>query len=162
MAGVVPPGEDRRRYRDAFIGNLRYAADAFAQHGIKVLIEALSPQVKPDYLFSSQHQAAELAAAVDRPNLFIQFDVFHAQLVDGDISGLMNSLAGRYAHIQIASVPERHEPDDGELNYPWLFAQLDASVIRLGRLRIPAARRYRRRARLGQALPVGSPPTPVI
>ncbi|CAI0862305.1 2-oxo-tetronate isomerase [Serratia ficaria] len=126
MAGVVPPGEDRRRYRDAFIGNLRYAADAFAQHGIKVLIEALSPQVKPDYLFSSQHQAAELAAAVDRPNLFIQFDVFHAQLVDGDISGLMNSLAGRYAHIQIASVPERHEPDDGELNYPWLFAQLDA------------------------------------
>ncbi|CAI1535145.1 Hydroxypyruvate isomerase [Serratia quinivorans] len=125
MAGVVPPGEDWQRYRDTFIGNIRYAADSFAQHGIQVLIEALSPQVKPNYLFSSQHQAEKLVEAVDRPNVFIQFDFFHAQLVDGNISGLMAALAGRYAHIQIASVPERHEPDDGELNYPWLFAQLD-------------------------------------
>lgn len=125
MAGVVPPGEDWQRYRDTFIENIRYAADSFAKQGIKVLIEALSPQVKPNYLFSSQHQAAELVDAIDRPNVFIQFDFFHAQLVDGNISGLMRSLAGRYAHIQIASVPDRHEPDDGELNYPWLFAQLD-------------------------------------
>lgn len=125
MAGVVPPGEDWQRYRDTFIENIRYAADSFAKQGIKVLIEALSPQVKPNYLFSSQHQAAELVDAIDRPNVFIQFDFFHAQLVDGNISGLMHSLAGRYAHIQIASVPDRHEPDDGELNYPWLFAQLD-------------------------------------
>ncbi|CAI0768989.1 HPr family phosphocarrier protein [Serratia proteamaculans] len=125
MAGVVPPGEDGQRYRDTFISNIRYAADSFAKHGIKVLIEALSPQVKPNYLFSSQHQAAKLVEAIDRPNVFIQFDFFHAQLVDGNISGLMTALAGRYAHIQIASVPERHEPDDGELNYPWLFAQLD-------------------------------------
>ncbi len=58
MAGVVPPGADWQRYRDTFIDNIRYAADRFAQHGIKVLIEALSPQVKPHYLFSSQHQAA--------------------------------------------------------------------------------------------------------
>jgi hydroxypyruvate isomerase len=125
MAGVVPPGEDWQRYRDTFIDNIRYAADSFAQHGIKVLIEALSPKVKPNYLFSSQYQAAKLVEAVDRPSVFIQFDFFHAQLVDGNISGLMTALAGRYAHIQIASVPERHEPDDGELNYPWLFAQLD-------------------------------------
>lgn len=126
MAGVVPPGADWQRYRDTFIDNIRYAADRFAQHGIKVLIEALSPQVKPHYLFSSQHQAAELVEAIDRSNVFVQFDFFHAQLVDGNISGLMHSLAGRYAHIQIASVPDRHEPDDGELNYPWLFDQLDA------------------------------------
>ncbi|CAI2438832.1 HPr family phosphocarrier protein [Serratia liquefaciens] len=126
MAGVVPPGEDWQRYRATFIDNIRYAADRFARHGVKVLIEALSPQVKPHYLFSSQHQAAELVEAINHPNVFVQFDFFHAQLVDGNISGLMRSLAGRYAHIQIASVPERHEPDDGELNYPWLFEQLDA------------------------------------
>ncbi|MFC0229361.1 HPr family phosphocarrier protein [Serratia aquatilis] len=125
MAGVVPPGEDIARYRETFISNLRYAADAFAPHGIKLMIEALSPPVKPNYLFSSQHQAAELVTAIDRPNVFIQFDFFHAQLVDGNISNLLKSLAGRYAHIQIASVPDRNEPDDGELNYPWLFAQLD-------------------------------------
>lgn len=126
MAGVVPPGEDWQRYRATFIDNIRYAADRFARRGVKVLIEALSPQVKPHYLFSSQHQAAELVEAINHPNVFVQFDFFHAQLVDGNISGLMRSLAGRYAHIQIASVPERHEPDDGELNYPWLFEQLDA------------------------------------
>lgn len=126
MAGVVPPGEDQARYRDTFIANLRYAADIFAAQGINVLVEALSPAVKPNYLFSSQHQAAEYVAAVDRPNVFIQFDFFHAQLVDGNISNLLTSLAGRYAHIQIASVPDRHEPDaDGELNYPWLFTLLD-------------------------------------
>lgn len=125
MAGVVPPGEDIARYRETFISNLRYAADAFAPHGIELMIEALSPAVKPNYLFSSQHQAAELVTAIDRPNVFIQFDFFHAQLVDGNISNLLKSLAGRYAHIQIASVPDRNEPDDGELNYPWLFAQLD-------------------------------------
>lgn len=125
MAGVVPPGEDIARYRETFISNIRYAADAFAPHGVKVLIEALSPPIKPNYLFSSQHQAAELVATIDRPNVFIQFDFFHAQLVDGNISNLIATLAGRYAHIQIASVPDRNEPDDGELNYPWLFAQLD-------------------------------------
>lgn len=125
MAGVVPPGEDSARYRDTFISNIRYAADVFAPYGIKVLIEALSPPVKPNYLFSSQHQAAELVTTIDRPNLFIQFDFFHAQLVDGNISNLIAALAGRYAHIQIASVPDRNEPDDGELNYPWLFTQLD-------------------------------------
>ncbi|WP_431223084.1 HPr family phosphocarrier protein [Serratia sp. L9] len=125
MAGVVPPGEDIARYRETFISNIRYAADAFAPHGIKVLIEALSPPVKPNYLFSSQHQAAELVEIIDRPNVFVQFDLFHAQLVDGNIGNLIASLAGRYAHIQIASVPDRNEPDDGELNYPWLFAQLD-------------------------------------
>ncbi len=127
MAGVVPPGEEWARYRDSFISNIRYAADRFASHDIKVLIEALSPQVKPNYLFSSQHQAAQLQQDIDRPNVFIQFDFFHAQLVDGNIGGLIETLAGRYAHIQIASVPARNEPDDGELNYPWLFELLDRS-----------------------------------
>lgn len=126
MAGVVPAGADRQRYLDTFIANARYAADAFAPHGVKVLLEALSPPVKPDYLFASQHQVAEAVAAIGRPNVFIQFDFFHAQLVDGNISGLLETLAGRYAHIQIASVPDRHEPDEGELNYPWLFDRLDA------------------------------------
>lgn len=125
MAGVVPAGQDIARYQETFISNLRYAADICAVQGIKVLIEALSPQIKPNYLFASQHQAVELAAKIDRPNLFIQFDFFHAQLVDGNISHLITSLAGRYAHIQIASVPDRNEPDDGELNYPWLFNLLD-------------------------------------
>lgn len=79
MAGVVPDGADGARYRATFIDNLRYAADRFAAHDKRILIEALSPGVKPGYLFSSQYQALGIAEEVDRPNVFIQLDTFHAQ-----------------------------------------------------------------------------------
>ncbi|EAB6843772.1 HPr family phosphocarrier protein [Salmonella enterica] len=125
MAGVVPEGADGARYRATFIDNLRYAADRFAAHDKRILIEALSPGVKPGYLFSSQYQALGIAEEVDRPNVFIQLDTFHAQKVDGNLSHLIREYAGRYAHVQIASLPDRHEPDDGEINYPWLFRLFD-------------------------------------
>lgn len=125
MAGVVPDGADSARYRATFIDNLRYAADRFAAHDKRILIEALSPGVKPCYLFSSQYQALGIAEEVDRPNVFIQLDTFHAQKVDGNLSHLIREYAGRYAHVQIASLPDRHEPDDGEINYPWLFRLFD-------------------------------------
>ncbi|ECF3779063.1 HPr family phosphocarrier protein [Salmonella enterica subsp. enterica serovar Oslo] len=125
MAGVVQDGADGARYRATFIDNLRYAADRFAAHDKRILIEALSPGVKPGYLFSSQYQALDIAEEVDRPNVFIQLDTFHAQKVDGNLSHLIREYAGRYAHVQIASLPDRHEPDDGEINYPWLFRLFD-------------------------------------
>jgi hydroxypyruvate isomerase len=125
MAGVVPPGADSESYRATFIHNLRYAADRFASHQKRILVEALSPGVKPGYLFASQYQALALVDEVSRPNLFIQLDTFHAQQVDGNLSHLLREYAGRYAHVQIASVPGRHEPDEGEINYPWLFRLLD-------------------------------------
>ncbi|EAQ8990962.1 hypothetical protein CVR07_23410, partial [Salmonella enterica subsp. enterica serovar Enteritidis] len=125
MAGVVQDGADGARYRATFIDNLRYAADRFAAHDKRILIEALSPGVKPGYLFSSQYQALGIAEEVDRPNVFIQLDTFHAQKVDGNLSHLIREYAGRYAHVQIASLPDRHEPDDGEINYPWLFRLFD-------------------------------------
>lgn len=125
MAGVVPENGDAEACRQTFIHNLRYAADRFAAHGKRVLIEALSPGVKPHYLFSSQYQAIAIVDAVDRPNVFFQLDTFHAQCVDGNLSHLIRHYAGRYAHVQIASVPDRHEPDEGEINYPWIFQLFD-------------------------------------
>ncbi|MBE5215437.1 hydroxypyruvate isomerase family protein [Pectobacterium quasiaquaticum] len=125
MGGVVPPGEDRAAYQQTFIDNLRYAADKFAPHGINIMIEALSAKVKPNYLFASQYQALELANLIDRPNVYIQLDFFHAQIVDGNLTQIIHDLADRIGHIQIASVPARHEPDEGEINYPFIFAELD-------------------------------------
>lgn len=125
MAGVVPEGADAGRYRQTFIASLRYAADRFAPHGIRVLVEALSPGVKPRYLFSSQYEALALVEEAGRPNLFIQLDTFHAQMVDGNLSQIIRKYAGRYAHVQIASVPDRHEPDEGEIYYPWIFQLFD-------------------------------------
>ncbi|HGJ5065068.1 TPA: HPr family phosphocarrier protein [Salmonella enterica subsp. enterica serovar Muenchen] len=125
MAGIVPAGEDAGRCREVFIDNLRYAADRFAQHDKRVLIEALSPGVKPGYLFSSQYQALDIVKDVSRENVFIQLDTFHAQKVDGNLTHLIRDCAGKYAHVQIAGLPDRHEPDDGEINYPWIYDLLD-------------------------------------
>lgn len=125
MAGVVPEGQSRAKYQQTFIDNVRYAADKFAPHGINVLIEALSPAVKPNYLFSSQFQSAELLDLIDRPNVFIQLDTFHAQIVDGNLTRLIEKLNGRFAHVQIASLPDRHEPDEGEINYDFIFSVFD-------------------------------------
>ncbi|MFZ7109682.1 2-oxo-tetronate isomerase [Avibacterium avium] len=125
MAAVVPEGADREAYKATFIENVRYAAEKFKPHGIKVLLEALSPEVKPNYLLKSQYDTLEMVELVDRDNVFVQLDYFHAQNVDGNLSRLTDKLAGKFAHIQIASVPERHEPDEGEINYQYIFDKLD-------------------------------------
>lgn len=126
MAAVVAEGADREAYKQTFIQNVRYAADKFKPHGIKVLLEALSPEVKPNYLLKSQFDTLEIVEAVARDNVFVQLDYFHAQNVDGNLSRLTDKLTGKFAHIQIASVPDRHEPDEGEINYQYIFDKLDA------------------------------------
>ncbi|MDA5542797.1 hydroxypyruvate isomerase family protein [Yersinia rochesterensis] len=125
MAGVVPVNAAREDYQQVFVENIRYAADRFAEHDINVMIEALNPNIKPHYLFSSQYEVLDWVNLIDRPNVFMQLDLFHAQIVDGNLSHLITSLVGRYGHIQIASVPNRHEPDEGEINYAYLFGLLD-------------------------------------
>ncbi|WP_040976684.1 2-oxo-tetronate isomerase [Necropsobacter massiliensis] len=125
MAAVVPEDADRTTYRQTFIQNVRDAADKFKPHGINVLLEALSPAVKPHYLLKSQQDALEIVEAVQRDNVFVQLDYFHAQNVDGNLSRLTDKLNGKFAHVQIASVPERHEPDEGEINYQYIFDKLD-------------------------------------
>ncbi len=125
MAATVPKGADRQAYIETFISNMRYASERFAPHGITLLIEALNPKTKPDYLYSSQYQTLEMVTLIDRPNVSTQLDLFHAQLVDGNLSSLIRQQAGRYRHVQIASAPDRHEPDEGEISYPWLFELLD-------------------------------------
>lgn len=125
MSGVVPTGADYDAYKQTFINNVRYAADKYQPHGIKILLEALSPQVKPKYLIASQYQTLDLVEAIDRDNVFVQLDYFHAQNVDGNLSQLTDKLNGKFAHVQIASVPERHEPDQGEINYDYIFKKLD-------------------------------------
>ncbi|UNM94958.1 hydroxypyruvate isomerase family protein [Ignatzschineria rhizosphaerae] len=125
MAGVVPEGADKALYRHTFIENMRYASEKFKAHNLEVVIEALSPPIKPNYLFHSQHEAVALLKEIDRENVGLQYDFFHAQLVDGNIANFLQDHIGLIKHIQIASVPYRHEPDQGELNYCWLFGLLD-------------------------------------
>ncbi len=127
MSGIVDPRFSYQQHVDTFITNIRYAADRFAQYGITLVIEPLNTRDAPGYFIAHQRDAAALIAQVDRPNVKLQLDLYHAQIMDGDLSVLIQDLASVIGHIQIASVPARHEPSEGELNYPHLFKVLDES-----------------------------------
>ncbi len=127
MSGIVNADFSYEQHVATFISNIRYAADAFAKHGIELLIEPLNTRDVPGYFIAHQRDAIELIKQVDRPNVKLQLDLYHAQIMDGDLTTLIRDLADYTGHIQIASVPDRHEPFDGEQNYPHLFNVLDES-----------------------------------
>lgn len=120
--GEAPRAECERVYRR----NLAYACDAFAPHGIEVMIEPINARDMPGYFLHSSRDAAATIAALARPNLKLQFDVYHLQIMEGDVARKLERLFPSIGHVQIAGVPERFEPDVGEINYPYLFRRLDA------------------------------------
>lgn len=124
LAGKVPP-EQRPAAEKTFIANLARAADAAHAQGITVLIEPINPRDRPDYFLTRAEQAADIIAKVERPNLRIQFDFYHAQIVGGDLIRRLEKHFPLVGHVQIAAVPSRQEPDEGEVNYPAIFAALD-------------------------------------
>lgn len=125
MAGLVPEGADRAEAQRSYIANLRYAAERLAPEGITVIIEPISTRDIPGYFLNTTTQAMTIIDHVGHPNLQLQLDLYHVQIMEGDLAHRIRSLAGRYPHIQIAGNPGRHEPDVGEINYPFLFDLLD-------------------------------------
>ena len=125
MSGLIDTNYTREQQTVTFISNIRYAADKFAEHGIQLMIEPLNSRDVPHYFVAHQREAVDLIKQVDRPNVKLQLDLYHAQIMDGDLSTLIKEVAPFIGHVQIASVPERHEPSEGELNYPHLFTVLD-------------------------------------
>ncbi|WP_277206438.1 2-oxo-tetronate isomerase [Vibrio misgurnus] len=127
MAGILDDRFTREQHIATFIANIRYAADKFAQQGIELMIEPLNNRDVPNYFIAHQREAVALIKQIDRSNVKLQLDLYHAQIMDGDLSSLIREVAPYVGHVQIASVPERHEPSEGELNYPHLFKVLDDS-----------------------------------
>jgi hydroxypyruvate isomerase len=125
MAGLVPAGADLAVMRATFVANLRLAARQCAVHGITLLIEPINTRDMPGYFLSYQQQAHDIVAEVGEPNLKVQMDWYHCQIMEGDLAMRLRQHFAGVGHIQIAGVPERHEPDSGELNYPYLYALLD-------------------------------------
>ena len=125
MAGLLPAGADRARHRAVFIDNLRHAAAELGKAGRTLLIEPINTRDIPGYFLNTQAEAHAIREEVGAPNLKVQMDFYHAQIVEGDISMTFRKYREHIGHIQIASVPERHEPDEGELDYRWLFRLLD-------------------------------------
>ena len=125
MAGIAPANADRDRMRATYIDNLKYAAVETARHGITLLIEPINTRDIPGYFLNTQSEAHAIREEVGAPNLKVQMDFYHVQIVEGDIAMTLRRTLPHVGHIQIAGVPERHEPDTGEVNYPYLFELLD-------------------------------------
>jgi 2-dehydrotetronate isomerase len=125
LAGMVPP-EQRPTAEKTFIANLSRAADQAAESNITLLIEPINSRDRPDYFLTRPEQAADIIGKVGRPNVRIQFDFYHAQIMGGDLIKRFEKHLPLIGHVQIAAVPSRHEPDEGEVNYPAIYEALDA------------------------------------
>jgi hydroxypyruvate isomerase len=125
MAGVLPADHDRVEAERVYLANLQFAADRLVGEGISVVIEPINTRDIPGYFLSTTTQAMSIIERLGRPNLKLQLDLYHVQIMEGDLAHRIRSLAGHYPHVQIAGNPGRNEPDIGEINYPYLFDLLD-------------------------------------
>lgn len=126
MAGIVSASLDRALARATYVANLRRAAQLAAAAGITLLIEPINTRDIPGYFLNRQDEAHALIAEIGMTNIKVQMDLYHCQIVEGDLAMKLRRDIAHIGHMQIAGVPERHEPDRGEVNYPFLFEQIDA------------------------------------
>ncbi len=125
LAGVVPEGAPPERYHRTFVDNLRFAARELGTAGLTLVIEPINTRTVPGFFLNGSAQAVAILDEVGADNAFIQYDLFHMQIMEGDLAMTMARLLPRIGHIQIADVPARHEPGTGELNFGFLLAEID-------------------------------------
>lgn len=126
LAGKVPAGVSPAQAQATFVSNLKYAADKLKAAGLKLLIEPINSYDIPGFFLNTTAQALAVLDAVGSDNLYIQYDIYHAQRMEGELAATVQKHLARIAHIQLADNPGRNEPGTGEINYPFLFRHLDA------------------------------------
>jgi len=134
MAGLIGPADSRERAEATYRENLRWAAAEAAKAKREVLIEPINVRDVPGFFLNRQAQAHATVQAVGAPNLKVQMDLYHCQIVEGDVAMKIREYlpTGRVGHFQIAGVPQRHEPDIGELHHPYLFDVIDEVAAACG------------------------------
>lgn len=125
MAGLAPDAAARERQWPIYEARVAWAAERLARAGLETMIEPINTRDIPGYLLNTQAQAHALRERLNLPGLKVQMDLYHCQIVEGDVATRLRRHLAGVGHVQIAGVPDRHEPDRGELNYPWLFELLD-------------------------------------
>ena len=127
MAGLIAEGLTREDVQPTYISNLRWAAIQAASAGVEVLMEPINTRDIPRFFLNRQDHAHDIIGWVGAPNLKVQMDLYHCQIVEGDVAMTIRKYlpTGNVGHFQIAGVPERHEPDQGELNCAYLFDVID-------------------------------------
>ena len=134
MAGLIPAGQERAALQPTYVANLRWAAREAAKQGVNLLLEPINTRDIPGFFLNRQDHAHELVAEIGEPNVQVQMDLYHCQIVEGDVAMKIRRYlpTGRVGHFQIAGVPLRHEPDAGELNYTYLFGVIDEVAASCG------------------------------
>jgi hydroxypyruvate isomerase len=126
LVGIAPRDADGFELNEVLLGNLRFAADALARERIRLLIEPVNTIDIPGFFLNRTEQAVQIIADVRSSNLFVQYDIYHMQVMEGDIARRLQRYLPQIAHVQLADNPGRNEPGTGEINYPFLFRHLDA------------------------------------
>ena len=125
LAGIAPERVDRAALENQFVENLAYAAEKLEKSAIRLLIEPINTRDIPGFFLTTSAQAMAIIERVGSNNLFLQYDIYHMQIMEGDLARTMEANLDRIAHIQLADNPGRHEPGTGEINYPFLYEHLD-------------------------------------
>ena len=125
LAGVPPTGVDAQGLRDTFVSNLRFAAGKLGQEGIRLLVEPINTRDIPGFYLTNTAQARSIIEEVGSDNLSLQYDVYHMQIMEGDLAPTLEANLDIIRHVQIADNPGRNEPGTGEINYPFLFGALN-------------------------------------
>jgi hydroxypyruvate isomerase len=125
LAGISPINSDKQSLRNTYISNLKYAAAEFAKHQITLLIEPINTLDMPGYFLNTQAEAFAICKEIGVSNINMQMDIYHMQMMGENLAANIRRYLPYVGHIQIANVPGRHEPDQGEINYPQLFELLD-------------------------------------
>jgi len=124
LAGIAPEGADRGELEKVFIDNLKYAAPRLKEAGVRLLIEPINLLDIPGFFLNTSRQALAIIDRIGSDNLYLQYDIYHMQIMEGDLARTIEKNLGRIAHIQLADNPGRHEPGTGEINYPFLYEHL--------------------------------------
>jgi hydroxypyruvate isomerase len=125
LAGIPPSHVDPVRVRNTLVANLRFAAEKLEAAGIRLLVEPCNTRDIPGFFLNRSQQAIELIDDVGSDNLWLQYDIYHMQIMEGDLAPTIQRLLPRIAHMQLADNPGRNEPGSGEINYPFLFKFID-------------------------------------
>jgi hydroxypyruvate isomerase len=125
LAGIAPKQLDPAMLHDTLVRNLRFAAAELKRVGIRLLVEPCNTRDLPGFFLNRSQQTVDLIDAVGSGNLFLQYDIYHMQVMEGNLAPSLERHLDRIRHLQIADNPGRGEPGSGEINYPFLFAFID-------------------------------------
>ena len=125
LAGLAPQGIAAEKMRATFVANLGFAAEKTKAAGIRLVTEPVNNRDIPGFYLNRSRQALEIMDEVGSDNLFLQYDIYHMQVMEGDLARTIETNLARISHMQLADNPGRHEPGTGEINYPFLFDWID-------------------------------------